>query len=417
MIKNEFSRRALLKKAAALSLGVSYAGINSSLLRGQGSGGGGKATSLIYIFLRGGLSHVDTLDPKRKSDENPFPDHIDSNVDGIQLGGLLPNLAKCADKFALINSMTTQNGAHRQGVYQMLTGYNLLGTITHPPVGSFAQAILGKRGSTLPDSVVIGRGGGSAGFLEPELAPLPMGNPANGLPNSEKKGGDDLFQSRVELSRLIGKDFASRFNYKLLDARLAHYEEAVKLLESPELAAFDISNEPLRDKYGESVFGQGCLLARRLVENGVRVVEVDFTGWDNHVGIDKSLPPLAADFDRGLSALLQDLSSKGMLENTLVAVGTEFGRTPQINHAAGRDHFPAAFSCLMAGGGVQGGQRYGETDSRGKKVTKDPVKPSDFHATMGYALGIDLEKEIHAPNGRPFKFGAGGKPLIRLFGA
>lgn len=416
-MNNELSRRKWMQATAASALGVTFSELGSPTQLHAQSGGGGKAKSLIYIYLSGGLSQLDTFDPKRSSSDSLFADPVDTNVNGLKFGALIPKVAKCADKLAVVRSMTTQNGAHKQGQYQMLTGHNIRGTITHPSVGSFAQAVLGKRGSTIPDSVSVGVSNTSSGFLKAELEPIPIPSPAGGLPNSDKSYlSDDEFQSRVGLSKVIGSDFARKYQYDQLTARLTHYEEAIKLLDSSELEVFDITKESNRAQYGETQLGQGCLLARRLVESGVRVVEVHSGGWDHHVNIDKELPKMTTALDNALSALLLDLESKGLLETTLVAIGTEFGRSPEINHANGRDHHPAAFSCAFAGGGIQGGQIYGETDTRGKRVKKDPVTPSDFHATMGYALGIDLEKEIHAPNGRPFKFGGGGKPVTRLFG-
>jgi uncharacterized protein (DUF1501 family) len=195
------------------------------------------------------------------------------------------------------------------------------------------------------------------------------------------------------------------------------YDDAVKMMKSAELTAFDLEKEPeaLRNKYGRDNFGQGCLLARRLVEHGVRHVEVSFGSWDTHNANFTRVPELCDELDVALSTLLQDLSSRGLLDDTLVVLATEFGRTPEINQNDGRDHHPKAFTCLMAGGGVKGGYVYGASDERGFSVADKPVNVPDLNASVAYALGIPLDAVLYSPSKRPFTVVDKGKPVLDLF--
>lgn len=415
--KDSFSRRFFMERTAHFALGVSMASLLPSLVRAQaGKTATGKAQNLIYIYLSGGMTHLDTFDPKDSSGVMIGEEPISTNVDGMRFGSTLVNLAKHADKMAVINSMSSQNGAHEQGQYIMRTSYDMIGTIVHPTVGPFLEELQGKRGKILPDSVVIGQSTSNAGYLDPSRSPLPIADPNGGVPNAMLLTDDTRFQRRMEMANKLGKQFVDKYDYAGAKSYVEYYDQATTLLKSTELAAFDISGESGREKYGETRLGQGCLLARKLIENGVRTVEVISGGWDMHVGIDNSITEKGKELDDALSALIEDLESKGLLDSTLIALGTEFGRTPDINMNGGRDHYPAAFSTVLAGGGIKGGQVYGSTDKKGEKVANDPVSPKDFLATIGYGLGVDLAAEIYSPSGRPFTFGNHGKPVEKLFG-
>ena len=195
------------------------------------------------------------------------------------------------------------------------------------------------------------------------------------------------------------------------------YDDAVKLMDSSDLEAFDITAEPAttRNRYGRGAFGQGCLLARRLAEYGVRFIEVNLDGWDTHVANFERVPERCSHLDKGMTALLADLESRGLLEDTLVVLATEFGRTPEVNVNKGRGHFPKAFSAVLAGGGIQGGTTYGKTDKNAANILEDPIRPKDLNATIAYALGLPLEKTIYSPNKRPFTVADKGKPIMELF--
>lgn len=410
--KDPLSRRYFMEMSAKLSLGVS---LSVPFLPRNLKAEGGTAKNLIYIYLSGGMTHLDTFDPKR-GDVMGDTEVIDTPVDNMKMGMHLTKLAKHADKLAVINSMSSTQGAHEQGQYIMRTGYEKRATIVHPTVGPWAATLLGESGKVLPDSVVIGQSTSNAGFMEPRLSPLPIADPAGGVPNTDLIVEGDRFDRRMQMAQKLGQQFTEKFKYVGPDSYVEYYNQANKLLKSDELSAFDISGESNAADYGTGRLGQGCLLARKLVENGVRVVEVISGGWDMHVDVSGGIASKLPEFDTAVATLLADLESRGLLETTLVAIGTEFGRTPDINMNSGRDHYPAAYSCVLAGGGIKGGTVYGETDGSGKKVKSNPVKPEDFLATIGYGMGMDLEQTIYSPTQRPFTFADKGQPVTALFG-
>jgi hypothetical protein len=412
--KDPFSRRYFMEMSAKLSFGLSLS--VPFLPRNFKAQEGGKAKNLIYIYLSGGMTHLDTFDPKKNKDVMGNTEILDTNVDTMKFGMHLKELAKVGDKLAVINSMTSTNGAHEQGEYIMRTGYEKRATIVHPTVGPWAETLLGKRGEILPDSVLVGQSTSNAGFMDPALSPLPIADPKGGVPNTDLIVEGERFDRRMQMAQKLGQQFSDRFKYAGPKSYVEYYNQANRLLKSDALSAFDISGESNSADYGESRLGQGCLLARKLVENGVRVVEVVAGGWDMHQDIAGGTGDRLPELDLALSTLIKDLESRGLLDSTLVALGTEFGRTPDINMNSGRDHYPAAYSCLLAGGGIKGGTVYGETDGMGKKVKANPVKPEDFLATIGYGLGLNLEETVYSPTQRPFTFADKGVPVTALFG-
>lgn len=410
--KDQLSRRYFMELSAKLSLGV---GLSVPFLpKSFQAQDGAKAKNLIYIYLSGGMTHLDTFDPKR-GDVMGSTEVLDTPVDNMKFGMHLTELSKHADKMAVINSMTSTNGAHEQGQYIMRTGYEKRATIVHPTVGPWVERLLGKRGEILPDSVIIGQSTSNAGFMDPSMSPLPIADPGGGVPNTTPIVEGERFDRRMEMAAKLGNNFVEKFKYSGPQSYVEYYNQANKLLKSDELSAFDISGEN-SSAYGTSRLGQGCLLARRLVENGVRVVEVVSGGWDMHVDVDGSTSTKLPELDKAVSGLLTELEERGLLESTLVAIGTEFGRTPDINMNGGRDHYPAAYSCVLAGGGIKGGTVYGETDGQGKKVKSDPMKPEDFLATIGHGMGLPLDETIYSPTQRPFTFADKGVPATKLFG-
>lgn len=416
--RDSLSRRRLIENSARFALGVTLGGsmlTRTTALAQAKAAPNARAKSLIYIFLTGGMSHLDTFDPKTSKDVMGGTEAINTNADPIKLGSLLPNLAKHGDKMAVINSMSSTNGAHEEGQYIMRTGYNKISTIVHPTVGPFVQHLLGKRGEILPDSVIVGESTSNAGYLDPALSPLPIADPTAGVPNTLLLTEQERFDRRMEMASKLGKQFAEKFKYNGPKSYVEYYDQANRLLKSTELQTFDLTSDHSRDAYGLGRLGQGCLLARRLVEKGVRVIEVVSGGWDMHENVQQRLGERLPELDQAVAALLEDLKQKGLLDTTLVAVGTEFGRTPEINMNSGRDHHPTAYSTMLAGGGIKGGQVYGATDKQGKKVATSPVKPEDFLATIGHALGVPQEQVIYSPSRRPFTFANEGKPVEALF--
>ncbi|QNN24229.1 DUF1501 domain-containing protein [Planctomycetales bacterium ZRK34] len=378
---------------------------------------GGKARNCIYLYMSGGMSHIDTFDPKPGTEvQGPTP-VIGTNVSGIQLGGGLKKTAQVMNHIALVRSIKSTTGAHEPGYYIMHTAYSQRGTIRHPGMGAWLLHFQGKKNEVLPGNVTIGGGYGSSGFLPSALGALPIGNPEGGLPYGHRPFSEKEFYERLSLADAYDKPFRRAHEHRDIKGYTNLYADAIKLMNSKETEVFDLGKESqaMRSSYGMNNFGQGCLLARRLIEKDVRFVEVSYGGWDTHTdnfdAMDNKVPVL----DQALAALISDLSSRGLLDSTLIVLASEFGRTPRINGNMGRDHHPAAFTGLLAGGGIQGGQVYGSSDSKGFHVEDKAVRIPDFNATIGYALGLPLDQVVKSPSGRPFTVGDKGKPITDIF--
>jgi hypothetical protein len=416
-------RRTALTLAARSSLGVSLLpALDQLVLAADKSSGGGKAKRLIYLFMAGGMSHIDTFDLKPGHENQGSTQAIATNVPGCQLSQHLPELAKQFDKMAVVRSLNTQTGDHEAGEYLMRTSYEAIATERHPSIGPWLQKLHGRKNKTLPDTVLISAPARhpSAGFLDPSFSPLPIADPNKGLENTKVPEyiTAQSFEKRLSLIDAFDSKFRAKYADRSVKSYTDFYAEATSLLTSGELAAFDLSKEKDadRDRYGRDSFGQGCLLARRLIEQGVRCVEVSLGGWDMHNAIyDRGgLPTRAAVLDKAMGNLLKDLQDRGLLDDTLVVLATEFGRSPEINYNAGRDHHPAAFSSVLAGAGIRGGQFYGKSDKAAFAVESDGVSPSDFNATIAQAMGLKLDAVIESPTGRPFKVAGEGSPISKL---
>ncbi len=411
------SRREVFGRVARATLGVGLVPAISRQLEAAVDGKKPHAKNIIYLMMQGAMSHLDTFDPKPGRDEQGETKTIPTKTPGIVFGQSLEKLAGLSDRLAVVRSLTTETGAHEQGQYLMRTSYPMINSIRHPAFGSWAVHAMGKISKDLPSYVLVGNGNDhpGAGFLDPSLTPVPVADPTKGLENTVRPRylSEKNFDRRLALADRIDRDFKQRYAGQQLDAYNQLYKDAVRLMGSVDLQAFDIAKEKpeVRDRYGDSKIGLGCLLARRLVESGVRCVEVEFGSWDMHRDVFDEMDEKGPQLDRAMAALLEDLEQRGLLASTLVVLATEFGRTPRINENAGRDHHPGVFSCVLAGAGVQGGAVYGQSDERGFRPDKDPVSVADFNTTIAAACGLPYEKEFHAPNGRPFKIGGGGKPI------
>lgn len=437
---DSLDRRRFVEYAAKSMLGVTMlpaveAALSNSARAQEAAGGAekpkappapvygvGKAKRLIYLFMNGGMTHLDTFDLKPGHENQGETKPIATSVAGSQISEFLPTLAGHFDKIAAVRSMFTQTGDHEAGEYLMRTSYDQIATERHPSLGPWIQQHKGRQSKTLPDTVLISAPARhpGAGFFDPSFSPLPIGDPNRGLENTVPPAylSGRSFEKRTELINGFDKKFRAKYPVRKVKSYTDFYTEATGLLTSGELKAFDLNDEKAedRDRYGRDAFGQGCLLARRLVENNVRCVEVTAGGWDMHSSIFYSgtLPSRAAVLDKAVGNLLKDLHERGLLNETLVVLTTEFGRSPVINYNAGRDHHPAVFSAFLAGGGVHGGQFYGKSDKAGHGVESDGVAPADFNATIATALGLPLDKIVHSPTGRPFKVAHDGKPLSKL---
>ncbi|MBI1312947.1 DUF1501 domain-containing protein [bacterium] len=416
------SRRQLMHRAAKFCFGVSalpFAFQTAAGAPARTAGAGGKAERLIYLFMTGAMSQLDTFDPKPKSDVQGETEVIKTKIPGVQLSEHMAGIASMSDQVAIIRSLNTTTAAHEQARYLMRTSYRPLATTKHPGLGSWMQKMKGRISKELPPSVQIG-GGVGPGYLGAQYAPVPIGDPAQGLQNTKSPAylTDQAFDKRMALAH----SFDSGFRKKATKSSKVNgyddlYTDAIRLLRSQDLEAFDITKEADDQKsaYGETRLGRGALLARRLVERGVRYVEISFGSWDHHNQIFQNVPEKAKELDKVVTTLLKDLSSRGLLDSTLVVIGTEFGRKPKLNQNVGRDHHPAAFSSLLAGGGIKGGQAYGKSDEDAFYVEEDGVSVEDFNATIAQSLGIPHDQEIFSPDGRPFTIGNGGTPIAKLF--
>ena len=379
------------------------------------------ARNIIYLYMAGGMTHVDTFDPKPEAGEKvagPVK-AINTAADGVKISEYFPMLAKQMNKVAIVRGLSTTQGAHEQGNYFMHSSYTMRGTIQHPGIGAWLLRMEGKTNRTLPGSVCVGGGsvGGGAGFMESKFAPLYVGSPTSGVPNSKPNVGSTQFEDRLLLANKFDQAFHERYDQKKVRAYSDMYDDAVRLMKSEDLKAFDLSGESaeVRAEYGDNGFGQGCLLARRLVENDVRHVEVTLGGWDTHTNNFQAVESLAGTLDKALGALLKDLERRGMLDETMVVLCTEFGRTPYVNENDGRDHYPKAFSALIAGGGVKGGTVHGQTNEMGTEVVEGKCSVPDFNATIAYGLGLPLDQIIYSPSKRPFTVADKGQPILPLF--
>ena len=422
---NPIARRDFMMRTAQAALGVTVMpslNLAAAGTTGADTPGFGKAKNVIFLWMGGGMTHIDTWDPKDGATKGPT-DPIKANAGSgnmDRLGGTMEKMAKVANKFSIIRSMSSKTGVHDQGTYVMKTGYEPRGTIVHPCIGAWASHFLGRiKGPTLPDSVVVNSGNAfpGAGFFPTTMSPIPISNPETGLQNIKPTTSEDQFKKRLSLTDEFDTSFRKKFQSDDVKSYSEFYDETVKLMKSEDLKAFDLSQEPaaVREKFGRNNFGQGALLARRLVQAGVRFVEVQSGGWDMHNTIDTALGTTAATMDSVFAALIEDLVSNGLFESTMIVMGSEFGRTPDINENDGRDHYPLAYSTVFAGGGVKGGFVYGSTDKEGRRVTDKQCTPQDFQATIGHAMGLPVDEVVMSPSNRPFTVGDKGVPVLDIF--
>ena len=406
------SRRGFLKQS--LFAGVATALVGAHLRSafaddrpippGERLPGHAKAKRAIFIYLAGGPSHIDTFDPKPgRPTGGPYVP-VKTPIPGVVLGEHLPKTAARMLDIALIRSMTSKEGNHSRARTLVHTGYPPEATVKHPTVGSTISAEVAPRDFELPNFVSIGPSQDGPAFLGVQNAPFVITTPQQPPDNREYHDaiGKDRVERRLELLGDMQADFATSHGKGLTAGQDDMFVKAKRLMDSPLRAAFDLEQEKpaLRTAYGADRFGQGMLMARRLVEAGVSCVEVALGSWDTHDDNFAKVAALSAQLDAGLSMLLADLSDRGMLDSTLVACFGEFGRTPKINARGGRDHWAKAWSAVLAGGGVMGGQVIGETDADGNEPTSRPVQVADLHASIWHAFGVDPWNEYTA-NERP----------------
>jgi len=385
------------------------------------------AKSVIYIYLPGGYAHQETFDPK------PFAPveyrgplgSIDSALPGVRLGELLPHTAKLADKIAICRSMTHGEAAHERGTHNMFTGYKPSPALQYPSFGSVISHEFGPR-ENLPAYVCIPNQPNEfagSGYLSSAYSGFSLGaDPADGkfkVRDLNLADGIDTarFDKRRRMLEVVNDHFRQKEKSDSLDALDTFYQRAYGLISSAKAQeAFDMNleSDAIKDEYGRNPAGQRMLLARRLVESGVRFVTLTYGGWDHHDSIEKNMRAELPAFDQGFAALIRDLDRRGLLASTLVCVGTEFGRTPKINPTAGRDHWPRVFSIVMAGGGIKQGVVHGSSNATASEPDEDPLTVEDWATTIYDRLGIDARKELMAPGARPIEIVDGGKVVQQL---
>lgn len=409
-----FNRRTLLK-AAGVS-GMSWlTPLAETLSRADDKVTGGKRPkSVIVLWLAGGPSQLETFDPKPGTDIAGTTTAIKTSVKGIQLATGYEQLAEQMQHVSLVRSVTSQEGDHERATYNAKTGFRPDPTLVHPSIGAVVCY-------QQPDNVEIprhisilpGPWPPRGGYLGDQFDAFQINDPQGPIPDVAKQVPEERFDRRIKDLAIVEREFA-RGRLRDLDARKTlqglSTRAALKMMSSEQLKAFDVKEAPqaLRAEFGDTPFGRGCLAAGRLVEVGVRCVEVTLRGWDTHANNHENHTENAKTLDPAFAALIRYLKERELLDDTVVMCGGEFGRTPRINPAGGRDHWPHGFTVALAGGGIRGGRVVGETspdpDLEAEDKTKDIVEPhniADVHATVLKTLGIDFEQELQTPIGRP----------------
>ncbi|QGJ70788.1 DUF1501 domain-containing protein [Planctomycetales bacterium 10988] len=412
------SRRQLLQGGlgAGLSLSIPFWQQRSRLQAGVSPSRPYK--QCILLWMNGGPSHLDTFDPKPGTREGgPFRS-IKTRIPGVEISEHLPRVAEQAHQMAILRSMTSKEGNHDRGQYLMHTGYIPAGSFRHPSLGAWVSHERTDVALDLPHFVSINGPSIGAGFLGVEHQPYTVLDPKNGMNNVAypKDLNASRFSRRQEAFAFLQGQFQQQTQLPAVASQNKVYQQATSLMHSPLVSAFDLEEETsqMRAKYGEHDFGRGCLMARRLIESGVPFVEVMLDGWDTHYDNFAAIEHLLGLLDPAMSTLLEDLDQRDLLDDTLVIWMGEFGRTPRISANDGRDHYPAAWSAVLAGGGVRAGQAYGATDEIGAKVVRDAVTVPNFFATVATLLGMDPDKEVYSPQGRPIRISDSGTPIHSL---
>lgn len=418
------ARREFLRVGALSAFGLTL----PDLLRLEAATPPEKPVSCILLWMNGGPSHIDSFDPKPEAPAEIRGEFgtIPTSLPGVHFTDLLPRLAKSLDKFSVLRSVTSPENGHERAAHYLLSGYRFTPALEYPSYGSVLAREFGNA-TELPPYVLLGGypfGYGGAGYMGAEYNPFGIKDDPSSASFRVRDVSlpDGMSLARVERRRSL-RASVDRFRQRLEDAAQirtmgSFYEKAYTLLSSPlATRAFDIESEPENNRaaYGKHRFGQSCLLARRLIESGVRFVTVNFEGWDTHQNNFKSLKTKLPQVDEGYSALMSDLAVRGLLDSTLVVWMGEFGRTPKVNPSAGRDHWGRAMTVTMGGGPVQPGRIIGETNARGEEPTERPIRVEDVAATIYDALGVDFAKEFVTPQSRPVRINYDGEVVRELF--
>ncbi|MBL9125850.1 MAG: DUF1501 domain-containing protein [Planctomycetaceae bacterium] len=378
------------------------------------------ARSVIVLWLAGGPSQLETFDPHPQSAHAGGTQAIATSAPGMQLAAGLEQVAAEAHSLALVRSLVSPEADHERGTYVGRTGYAPDPTAVHPSLGAICCHELSAESVEIPRhiSIMSGQWPSRGGYLGAEFDAFKTLDPRLPIPDLRAPVSDQRLQRRMRDLDVVDRTFLRGREAQLAgspDRELT--QRARAMMSSEQLRAFQVDDEPrsVQQRYGDTPFGRGCLAARRLIEVGVRCVEITLGGWDSHVDNHAIHQQLVGVLDPALAALLAELREREQLEHTLVLCGGEFGRTPQLNPLGGRDHWPHGFSALVAGGPIRGGAVVGETDPAGSRKVVEPHSYADLHATLLTALGIDPRKELLTPIGRPLKLSE-GTPIAKLLG-
>jgi uncharacterized protein (DUF1501 family) len=409
------SRRGFLGASAGAFLGLRWLEGMSAFadeLRKDGR-------SCILLWMAGGPSQFETFDPKPGAETQGATRAIPTRVPGLQVAEHWTKMAEAMDQMTVIRSMTSREGNHGRATYLLHTSYAPSGGITHPGFGSVVAKELGQADFDLPHFVSISGASQGPSYLGVRHAPFVVTDPTRPPDNLATPVGGSRLERRLDLLKELEQPLERTGAEALVKEHQTLYRQTASMVLSPRTRAFDLDSEPdrVREAYGRSAYGQGCLMARRLVETGVTFVEVQSSGWDTHGNELASLQKLIPPVDQGTAALLADLKQRGMLEKTLVIWMGEFGRTPRVNLTAGRDHYPQAFNVALAGRGVKGGNIVGSTDKLGIDVVDRPVTVPDLFCTFCKALGINPRREYQSNVGRPVKIVERGLAVEEVFGS
>jgi hypothetical protein len=410
----------LLQQAAALGLTFSLPAMEA---RAANRRGAERPMSLITLWMQGGPSQLETWDPHPGTAIGGPTQAIATTIPGLEIARLFPRMAEVMHHTSVIRSLISKEGDHERGSYHVLTGYRPDPTVVHPSVGAVLAHELPGKGVEIPPHVSLAGGAGftlpRGGYLGDEYDAFRIYEPGRGLVNMRSRVSDDRTTRRRDGLDVVERAFRTGREQQIKETLHQHMvERAVAMMSSEQLAAFDFDKEPAAvvAGYGASRFGRGCLVARRLVQTGVRSVQVVLDGFDTHTDNFEGCKTQAALLDPAFSSLLKDLVAQDLLASTTVMCIGEFGRTPRINPLDGRDHWPSGFSCVIAGGGLKAGVVVGATDPTGaKREPERPVTVGDLYSTIYTAMSVDPAKEIDTPIGRPIKI-CEGQVIRELMG-
>jgi len=414
----DLTRRDILRIAASTGLAWLLPALEGRAVERRGSE---RPKSLIILWLAGGPSQLETWDPHPGKEISGPTKAIDTTIPGVQICSEYPQVAEQLQHLAVLRSLVSKEGDHERGAYMVKTGYRPDTTLVHPSLGAILTHELPDPSVEIPLFVSLGNEPfpSRAGYLGDQFDPYRIFEAGRNGQNLESRVDEARQQRRLTGLSKVSQAF-QQGRTKRVDATLHQHtvDAALRMMTTPQLKAFSLDEEPKAAKtaYGDTDFGRGCLIARRLVETGVRAVEITLNGFDTHADNFTGHTLRAGILDPALASLVKELRERDLWQSTAVLVIGEFGRTPKINPAHGRDHWPTGFSCLVGGGGIRGGQVLGATDPTGAKAEPDyPIRVADLHATVLKTLGVDFARELITPIGRPMKL-CEGQPIAELVG-